>query len=54
MTHLILRKDRIGRPGERIDFEIEQAWQVAEILDVLRRQDRGDPRQATGGAKSSV
>ena len=50
MAHLVLRQDRIRRPGERIDFQIEQARQVAEILDVLRRQDRADARQAAGAA----
>ena len=35
MPHLALGEDRIGRPGERIDFEVEQAWQPAEILDVI-------------------
>ena len=48
MAHLVLGEDRIGRTGERIDFQIEQARQVAEIPDILRRQDRGYPRQTAG------
>ena len=48
MTHLVPGKDRIGRPGKGIDFEIEQARQVAEIPDILRREDERDPGQAAG------
>ncbi len=45
MAHLAPGKDRIGRAGERIDLEIEQARQVAEIGNVLRRQDHADAGQ---------
>ena len=48
MAHHAMREDRIGRRLERIDFQIEQARQTAEIPDVLGRQDRGHPRQAAG------
>src|SRR5258708_9959876 len=50
MPSLSMRQDRIGRAGERVHFQIEQAWQTAEILDVLCRQDRSHPRQAAGAA----
>ncbi len=48
MAHHAVGEDRIGRAGERIDFQIEQARQTAEIPDVLGRQDRSHPRQAAG------
>ena len=48
MAHLVPRQDRIGRAGERIDFQIEQARQIAEILDVLGGQDRRHAGQAAG------
>ncbi len=48
MTHLVLRQDRIGRAGEGIDLEIEQARQVAELLDVLGGQDQRHARQSAG------
>ncbi len=48
MTNLAVGEDRIGRAGEGVDLEIEQAGKTAEIPDVLRRQDQGDPRQAAG------
>ena len=48
MAHHAVGEDRIGRAGERIDFQVEQAGQTAEILDVFRRQDRADARQASG------
>ncbi len=38
-------EDRIIRPGERMILEIEQAGQTAEILGVLRRQNRSDTRK---------
>ena len=50
MPYLSIRQDRIGRARERIHFQIEQARQTAEILDVLCRQDRSHPRQAAGAA----
>ena len=31
MAHLVLGEDRVWRAGERIDFQVEQARQVAEI-----------------------
>ena len=46
MAHLALGEDRIRRAGERIDLEIEQARQVAEIGDVFGRQDQRDAGQA--------
>ena len=48
MAHLAVGEDRIRRPRKRIDFQVEQAGQTAEILDVLAGQDRADPGQATG------
>ena len=48
MAHHTVGEDGIGRAGERIDFQVEQAGQTAEILDVVRRQDRTDARQAPG------
>ena len=45
MAHLVLCQDRIGRPGEGIDLEIEQARQTAEIADVGRGQDQRDAGQ---------
>ena len=48
MAHHTVGEDGIGRAGERIDFQIEQAGKAAEILDVFRRQDRADARQALG------
>ena len=48
MAHHAVGEDGIGRAGERIDFQVEQARQAAEILDVIRRQDRADARQAFG------
>ena len=48
VANLILRKDRIGRARERIDFEVEQARQVAELPDVVGDQDRADARHAAG------
>ena len=46
MAHLAFGQDRIGRTGEGIDLEIEQARQVAEIADVVRRQHQRDAGQA--------
>ena len=48
MAHHAVGEDRIGRAGERIDFQVEQARQTAEILDVVGGQDRADARQAAG------
>jgi hypothetical protein len=48
MAHFALREDRIGWAGERIDFEIEQAGQRAEIPDILAGQDQVDPGKAAG------
>ena len=48
MAHHAVGQDGIGRCGERIDFQIEQARQAAEILDVFRRQNRPDAGQAFG------
>jgi hypothetical protein len=51
MAHLAVGEDRIGRAGEGIDFEIEQAGKTAEIPDVLGRQDHpyaGQPPGAVG------
>ena len=48
MAHFILRQDRIGRTGERIDFKVEQARQVAETADIGRRQNHADARKPTG------
>ena len=48
MPHHTVGENGIGRAGERIDFQVEQAGQPAEILDVFRRQDRADARQALG------
>ena len=45
MADLVPRQDRIGRAGERIDLEVEQARQIAEILDVVGGQDRRHARQ---------
>ena len=50
MAHHAIGQDRIGRAGERIDFQIEQAGQTAEIPDVLRRQDGADAGQTAGAA----
>jgi hypothetical protein len=48
VAHHIARENRIKRAGERIDFQVEQAGKAAEVLDVFRRQDRTDARQAPG------
>ena len=48
VANLVLGEDRIGRAGERIGFKVEQAWQIAEILDVVRGQDRADARHPAG------
>ena len=48
MAHFVFGKDRIGRTGERIFFEIEQARQIAELADVLGRQDQRDAGQCLG------
>ncbi len=50
VAHLALGEDRINRAGERIDFQIEQARQGAEILHVVSRQNRTDTRQAAGAS----
>src|SRR5262249_26225956 len=51
MPHLFLRQDWIGGTGEGIDLEIEQARQVAEILDVFGRQDEGNAGKAAGSVR---
>ena len=51
MADLVLGEDRVRRTGKWIDFKIEQAWQAAEVLDVLGRQDRGDAGKAAGAAR---
>ncbi len=48
MAHHTVGQDRIGRAREGIYFQIEQARKTAELPDVLCRQDRADPGQATG------
>jgi hypothetical protein len=48
VAHFILRQDRIGRAGKRIDLQIEQARQIAEILDVVGGQHRADARHPAG------
>ena len=48
MAHLVLREDRIGRTGEGIDLEIEQARQIAEVADVSRGQDQRDAGKDAG------
>ena len=40
VAHHAVGENRIGRAGERIDFQIEQAGQPAEIPDVVRRPER--------------
>ena len=51
MAHLVLGEDRIGRTGEGIDLEIEQARQIAEIADVVGGQDQRRRREARGRAR---
>ena len=50
MAHLVFREDRIGRAGEGIDLEIEQARQVAEVANVSRGQDQRDAGKPAGTA----
>jgi hypothetical protein len=50
VPHLAVREDRIGRASERILRQIEQARKIAEIADIVRREDRTDARQAAGAA----
>ncbi len=45
MAHFSGGQDRIGRTRERIDFQIEQARKISEILDVVRRKNCRDARQ---------
>ena len=45
MAHFVLGEDRIGRTGERVDFKVEQARQIAEIADVVRREDQRNAGQ---------
>ena len=48
MTDLAIGQDRIGRRGERIGFEVEQARQSTQIPDVFGGQDRGDAGHRAG------
>ena len=48
MADLAVGEDRIGRAGEGVYFQIEQAGKTAEIPDVLAGQDQAYPRQAAG------
>ena len=48
VANLVLRKNWIGRAGERIDFKVEQARQIAEFPDVVGGQHRADARHAAG------
>ncbi len=48
VPHLVLCQDRIGRTGERVDLEIEQARQIAEIANVGRGQHQRDAGQRAG------
>ncbi|MGY3074627.1 hypothetical protein ACVWZZ_000998 [Bradyrhizobium sp. LM6.10] len=51
MAHLVLGEDRVRRAGEGIGFEIEQAGQIAEILDVIGGQDQRNARKSAGAAR---
>ncbi len=51
MAHFIAGEDRIWRASERIDLQIEQARQVAEIPDVLGRQDQRHAGKPAGAAR---
>src|SRR3954451_22759857 len=48
MPHLAIGENGIWRAGERIDFEVEQAWKGGEILDVLAGKDHADARESPG------
>ena len=50
MAHFVLGQDRIGRPGEGVVFEVEKARQIAEIADIVGREDQRDAGQRTCAA----
>jgi hypothetical protein len=48
MAHLVLGEDRVWRAGKRIDFQVEQARQIAEVADLGRGQNQRHARHPAG------